>query len=302
MGHIKPDWIAVDWGTSNLRAWAMASDGGILAEATSPKGMGQLSPCAFEPTLLTLIDHWLPEDHVTPVIACGMVGARQGWIDAGYEWVPGPAHAANPLTIAPTQDPRLSVYIIHGLKQVDPADVMRGEETQIAGLLAQHPNYDGLVCLPGTHSKWATLTAGQVSTFTTFLTGEMFDVLATHSVLKYSVQTEDWDDAAFAQAVQEARQAPAQVLARLFSVRATGLVGEQSPAAARATLSGLLIGAELAALPHDLSNTPVALIGQSSLAKAYTVALTQAGARVTPFESTALTLAGLRQAYGRLQS
>jgi 2-dehydro-3-deoxygalactonokinase len=181
--HQRPDWIAVDWGTSNLRAWAMRADGTVLAEAGSDKGMGRLQPHEFEPTLRDLIAPWT--DRPTRVIACGMVGARQGWVEAPYAPVPGePLHAG--LARAPS-GPDLQVGIIPGLSQSDPPDVMRGEETKVAGFLAQNPGWDGVLLLPGTHPKWILLSAGEVVAFRTALTGEMFAALSAHTVLRHSV-------------------------------------------------------------------------------------------------------------------
>ncbi|MEO8531980.1 MAG: 2-dehydro-3-deoxygalactonokinase, partial [Deltaproteobacteria bacterium] len=151
------DWIAVDWGTSSLRCWAMSADGQILAEASSDQGMGVLKPDAFEGALLALVGDWL--DRAVPVIACGMVGARQGWVEAAYRTVPA-TPIGLPMTRPKVNDLRLSVYIVPGLSQAKPADVMRGEETQIAGFLALNKDFDGVIALPGTHTKWARVIGG----------------------------------------------------------------------------------------------------------------------------------------------
>ena len=241
-------WIAADWGTSTLRVWAMNADGQHLAEASSNQGMAALTPELYEPALLALVSDWLPEGQTTPVIACGMVGARQGWIEAAYTATPCPPLAAAHCITAPTNDPRLAVRIIPGLKQLTPPDVMRGEETQIAGFLASHPDFAGTVCLPGTHTKWVDLAGGRVQSFRTMMTGEVFALLSQQSVLKHSL-ADGWDDAAFAKAFDTAITEPETLASRLFSLRAASLVGEPNPVAARATLSGWLIGAEFAAVP-----------------------------------------------------
>ena len=190
------DWIAVDWGTSNLRAWAMGPSG-PLAEATSDDGMGRLKPDEFEPALLRLIDPWLPplstNAPVTPVLACGMVGARQGWREAAYRTVPCTPVDAAAILHVPTQDQRITFHIAPGLRQDSPADVMRGEETQVAGVLAMQPGFDGVICAPGTHSKWIQVSAGEVVSFQTYMTGELFALLATQSVLRHGM-TDGWDE------------------------------------------------------------------------------------------------------------
>lgn len=293
-GMVKPDWIAVDWGTSNLRAWAMSNAGEILAESSSDDGMGSLKRDQFEPALLNLAGTWLGND--TPVIACGMVGSRQGWQEAPYRTVPTPP-CGETLTHVKTLDPRLSVHLISGLKQTSPADVMRGEETQIAGFLAANKDFDGIICLPGTHTKWARISAEECVNFQTFMTGEIFATLSENSVLQHSVQSDDWDDAAFADAIDDAISRPEKLAARLFSLRAEFLLNDLSPASARARLSGFLIGAELAASRPYWLGQDIVIIGAKDLATLYATALRQQGCDPKTPEAQNLTLAGLSAAY-----
>jgi 2-dehydro-3-deoxygalactonokinase len=288
------DWIAADWGTSTLRVWAMAADGSPLAEASSAQGMASLTREQYEPALLALCGGWLAPGQTIPVIACGMVGARQGWVEAPYTATPCAPLAAEHCIAAPISDPRLAVRIIPGLKQLTPPDVMRGEETQIAGFLAQHPGFEGSLCLPGTHTKWVEITAGQVQSFRTMMTGELFALLSQQSVLKHSL-AEGWDDTAFATAFDAAITEPETLASRLFSLRAASLVGAPDAVAARATLSGWLIGAEFAAVP--LPQGPVAVIGAAALARLYRQGLHQVGQRVIAVDAAAVTLQGLTQAY-----
>lgn len=290
--QITPDWIAVDWGTSNLRAWAMDASGKVLAEATSQEGMGKLARDGFEPALLRLIGPWL-DNGPAPVFACGMVGSRQGWCEAPYRSVPcTPLDPAAQVT-APTNDPRLSVHIAPGLKQTQPADVMRGEETQIAGALSLMPGYDGILCLPGTHSKWAQISAGEVVSFQTFMTGEMFALLSEASVLRHGLQGDGWDDTAFEVAVSDALSRPERLGARLFALRAEGLIAGLAPPAARARLSGLLIGTELAAARPYWLGQRVTLVGAAKLSAAYARALKAQGIDAQHLSVTDCTLAGL---------
>src|ERR1700712_536906 len=108
-------WIAVDWGTSNLRAWAMDSDGQVIAEASSGKGMAKLNRDGFEPALLELINDWLMEDRQTPVIACGMVGARQGWIEAAYRQTPCRPVLSETVASTVPPDPQLQGTVLPGV-------------------------------------------------------------------------------------------------------------------------------------------------------------------------------------------
>ena len=294
---IAAHWIAVDWGTSNLRAWAMGP-GEILAHASSEKGMGKLRPDQFEAALLEVVAPWL-SDH-TLILACGMVGARQGWVEAAYRAVPCTPMDPAGLTRVPTHDPRLDVRIAPGLSQDRPADVMRGEETQLAGALALYPGFDGVFCLPGTHAKWAQVSAGEVVSFQTYMTGELFALLSTQSVLRHSLTAEGWDDAGFDAGLSEALSRPDRIAARLFSLRAEGLLHGLTAPQARARLSGLLIGIELAgARPYWLGQE-VKLIGAESLAAAYARALSSQGLRTERLDATACTLAGLSALHAKL--
>lgn len=295
------DWIAVDWGTSNLRAWALGQ-GQILDHATSNEGMGSLTREDFEPALLRLINGWLPRGKVTPVIACGMVGSRQGWIEAPYRATPcTPVDPAN-LMAVPTRDPRLKMQIVPGLQQGQPADVMRGEETQIAGALALNPDFDGVLCLPGTHNKWVHVSAGEVVSFQTFMTGELFALLSTQSVLRHGMAGEGSDDAAFDLGLSDALSRPDRIGAKLFSLRAEGLLNGLPPVAARSRLSGLLIGVELAAAKPYWLGQPVSIIGNEGLARAYARALAAQGAAPHILPATDCTLAGLAAARAKEQS
>lgn len=288
--EIAPAWIAVDWGTSNLRAFAMGADG-VMAEAASGEGMGTLARDGFEPALLRLVGPWLHGP--VEVVACGMVGSRQGWHEAPYRAVPcGPVDGAT-LTAVPVRDARLRLRIVPGLKQVSPADVMRGEETQIAGALALRPGFDGVLCLPGTHSKWVHVSAGEVVSFQTCMTGELFALLSGQSVLRHGMVGEGFDDGAFDAALSDALSRPERLAARLFGLRAEGLLAGLTPATARARLSGLLIGIELAATRAYWLGQPVTIVGADRLSGLYARALAAQGVEARAIPAAEATLAGL---------
>lgn len=291
------DWIAVDWGTSTLRIWALGRDDTVLASAVSQEGMGSLAPGDYEPVLVSHIQNWLPETTTSPVpvIVCGMAGAKQGWKEASYRQMPCSAVSSGDLTHVSTGDPRLAVSIVPGVCQMEPADVMRGEETQLAGLAARLGSFDATVCLPGTHSKWACLENGRIAGFRTFMTGELFSIIASHSILRHSIASEGENIIAFSSAVEEMLADPASLTGALFEIRASGLLGGMDGFAARSRLSGLLIGAELAAMRSQWNGRSVHLVGAGDLVDAYAMSLEAAGARPVREEVEALTLAGLRQ-------
>lgn len=313
------DWIAVDWGTSNLRAWAMTSamsaSNTAYASTRSADGMGRLARDQFEAALLNLVNPWLYSnksgtDKIT-AIACGMVGARQGWIEAPYAKVPCPAlpdGLTDGLLEAPVADPRIRVYIVPGICQDSPADVMRGEETQIAGFLRPNPDWEGVICLPGSHTKWVRIKVGQVVRFQTFMTGELFSTLASQTVLRHTIASKGWDEAAFLDALGDALNQPQHIAARLFSLRAEDLLNGLDGGCARARLSGILIGAELVAARTYWSTQPgqpeqaVAIIGTGTLAQLYARALATQSISANIADDQQMTLGGLITAYTRLNT
>lgn len=311
--HERLAWIAVDWGSSHLRAWAMDAQGAVLARGSSDKGMLGLTPPAYEPALLETVGDWLPASGRVPVWVCGMAGARQGWREAAYLPLPARLDQLARGAVAPAvHDPRLRVHLLPGLCQhADEVgrgfDVMRGEETQLAGLVAREPCFSGLACLPGTHAKWVWLEAGTVMRFATFLTGELYGLLASQSVLRHSVADADLDESgcreAFADAVREAAADPGRFSQRLFGLRAADLLDDSLPhdqtrrARLGARLSGLIIGLELSTLTDELpSDASVTLIGNAALCARYALALQVLGRNSRHLDGETAVLAGLELA------
>ncbi|MCE8018072.1 2-dehydro-3-deoxygalactonokinase [Halomonas sp. MCCC 1A17488] len=302
-------WVAVDWGSSHLRAWGLDERGEVLARAGSDKGMLTLAPQEYEPALLEAIGDWLSASGRVAVWVCGMAGARQGWREAAYLPVPTRLDDLARGAVAPVlRDARLEVHLLPGLCQHADAtgrdfDVMRGEETQLAGLVAREPGFSGLVCLPGTHAKWAWLEAGTVMRFATALSGELYRLLASRSVLRHSVAEAGLDAPgcreAFVGAVREAAAEPGRFAQRLFGLRAADLLDDSLPAGearrARlgARLSGLVIGLELAGMQCELPATPVTLVGSAALCERYALALETLGHAGRRLDGDTAVLAGL---------
>ena len=291
-GHPAPAWIAVDWGTTHLRAFAMGP-AGVLAEAESDDGMATLARDGYEPALMRLVAPWLAQAAPVDIIACGMVGSRQGWLEAPYRDTPCAPLDPPTLVTVPLADPRLTLRLVPGLRQVRPADVMRGEETQIAGALAAMPGFDGVLCLPGTHSKWVHVSAGEVVSFQTCMTGELFALLSTQSVLRHGMAGDGWDEHSFINALSDAMSQPERFSARLFSLRAEALIAALPAAAARARLSGLLIGIELATTRPYWLGQQVVIVGAPKLAATYAAALAAQGVVARTLPAAACTIAGL---------
>ncbi|WP_425073308.1 2-dehydro-3-deoxygalactonokinase [Sagittula sp. S175] len=228
----------------------------------------------------------------TPVLICGMAGAAGGWAEAGYLRAPAAFAALAGAAIRLDISGR-DIRILPGMSTLTPApDVMRGEETQLMGLARDS---ETLVCLPGTHSKWALCAGNGLRSFTTYMTGEIYEVMANHSLLARMLD-EGWDAESFATAVREALEAPAAVWHRFFGLRASAVLGEAVPASARARLSGLLIGAEVAAARAQFGSGVATLVAGGVMAQSYTIALEAAGFAVTLRDSDEVTSRGLIRA------
>lgn len=262
--------IGVDWGTTNVRAWLMDSNGDALDQRSSSEGMASLQSDAFAGALERLTLAW-PD---RPVLVCGMAGARQGWLEAPYISSPATSEAlAANLTRAPVAR---EVWIIPGVAARDSdgrlSDVMRGEETQAVGIA---PDGRAKLICPGTHSKWIRMEHGAVHDFRTFMTGELHALLGTHSVLRNSLGADARLDDVFREAVRDMLEGQ-QLSAALFSVRVRALDNRATPQECASRLSGLLIGAEIQAGMAQFGRCPVILVGTGNLSALYAGALGEA--------------------------
>ena len=266
--------IALDWGISSLRASLLDDDGRVLRTRAESWGITQGSTSTFAALFHAMTAEW----HCAgvPALASGMIGSVNGWVNAPYCTAPaGPDDLAAALTVVP--DTLLSIVpgvATHG----DRPDVMRGEETQIVGALALRPHLrsHSLLVLPGTHSKWAQVTDGRITGFTTYMTGELFAVLRDHSILGRAIVAATSNEAsaaeAFARGVLAAQAEPAGLAALLFSTRALVITNRLPASASLDYLSGLLIGDELRC-GLMRAGRPAALVGDEALCARYVVAL-----------------------------
>lgn len=269
----KPAFIAVDWGTSSFRLWLIGEDGSILAERRSGEGMTTAAPAGFAKILQTHLDAISAPSDI-PVIVCGMAGARQGWVEAGYIDTPTSLSAILTGAVAVPGQSR-DVRILPGLAQraKDAPDVMRGEETQLLGAIAADAKGEQIVCMPGTHSKWVRVVDGRVTGFSTFMTGELFDVMTKHSILSHAVSgAADMpaDAAAFEAALKAAFEKPQLATNLLFTARSGQLLHGTTAAGAQALISGTLIGAEIAgALSSAGQGAAITLVASGRLQALY---------------------------------
>jgi len=295
----EPAYVAVDWGTSSFRLWLVDRAGGVLAERRSDEGMLAAAKTGFPAVLQAHLTAVEAPDHL-PVLVCGMAGAKTGWVEAGYVDTPAPLAAVLKQAVRVPGGAR-DIRILPGIAQRDAAapDVMRGEETQLLGALGLDAAGEALVCMPGTHSKWVRVRGGSVERFSTFMTGELFSVISRETILSLAVAGADEaeDVASFKAAVKAAYAAPAFAANLLFGARSRQLLFGGTPAEARETLSGTLIGVELAAgLSGTVPQAGVALIASGRLAMLYQLAFEALSVTAGPVDADEAVRRGLSMA------
>jgi 2-dehydro-3-deoxygalactonokinase len=288
--------VAVDWGTSSFRGWLMSAGGEVLAESRGTEGMLHCSSTGFAPVLRDHLARLGAPDEL-PVLICGMAGARQGWVEAPYLKTPTRLDALHEGAVR--IDAATDIRILPGIAQAraDRPDVMRGEETQLLGVT--EPDFTGLVCIPGTHSKWIRIESGRVVAFSTYMTGELFSVLSQHSILVHAVEAgpPSAESQPFRDGLAMAEAAPTGLTASLFRLRAAQLLGFEQRADGAARLSGLLIGAEIADAAHQHgAQQRLRLIGAGALGGLYEAALREAGFNVRVVDAEAASRRGLAKA------
>ena len=288
---MSPQLLALDWGTSSLRAFLMG-DGQVLETRQSPQGIQHLPQAGipgYQQALAQIAADWLHAWPALPIVACGMVGSAQGWKEAPYVPCPADIHTlvARGVTVASGLGPAILIApgVLFDMPEALP-DVMRGEEIQIAGALQLNPAWArrAWMLLPGTHSKWALIEDGLIVRSTTYLTGELFAILKAHSILGRLMPADApqaVDTQAFVLGVNTARHsAPGDLSHQMFATRTLGLTGRLPPAALSDYLSGLLIGHELLSGLARVSGTasaPLIMIGAPPLCARYAHALSLMG-------------------------
>lgn len=272
--------IGVDWGTTTFRAALMDAGGTVLDRVESRNGLASVENRGFEAALDGAIGRWDSAARLA-VIASGMVTSRTGWVETPYRPCPaGADELATALTSITTAAGR-SVSFVTGMsfRHADGApDVMRGEETQVAGLAGLG---ERLVVLPGTHSKWAHVRDGRIIAFRTAMTGDAFAALKDHTILRLTTGTSGGHPAgAFAAGVRSGfAGGGAGLLGRLFRLRAGALLGDYPAGETAERLSGLMIGTEIAEARDFAPGLagPVVIVGGAELAARYGAAFDTLG-------------------------
>lgn len=275
--------IAVDWGTTNRRAYVIAN-GEVVTTERDDRGVLSIPAGGFPAAVAEL----RARHGGLPVLLAGMVGSNRGWHDAGY--VPAPASIAQ--IAARLVSPAPDVAIVPGVCRDEGGrqDVMRGEEVQLLGAVAAGlAPESALLCQPGTHAKWAIMKQGALADFTTAMTGEMFALLKAHSLIGSEMAGEVEDGDSFREGV--AASADRDLLSALFGVRAASVLGARAPGAAAAYVSGLLLGTDCRA--RTAPGQTVHLLADGLLARLYAAAIAIVGGEAIVIDSHAAFVAGI---------
>ena len=298
MGQKSMRWadgfIAVDWGTTNRRAYLIDGSGQCTNEFEDRKGVLSVAAGAF-PDAVSEIRQRLGDK---PLLLAGMVGSNRGWKEARY--VPCPAGLDDLAAALVWAGEREAIVPGVSYSKNERADVMRGEEVQLLGAIAAGSvDPDGLVCHPGTHNKWATLREGKISEFRTVMTGELFSLLKDHSILSDLLQSPVELNESFRAAARHAITHEA-LPADLFSVRSRVLLGQAKKEDAASYASGLLIGADVRVGLSYPTGANIAVIGRPELTRLYATAIAEAGRTAVELDGERSFLAGIHEIAKRI--
>lgn len=276
------DWIALDWTATCRRVWVMRGRD-VLDEIVDS------GPRVAEPAAILALVAGRHGGQAVPVMACGPLGPVRD------------AVPCTPLSGGFWQidlgDPRVALHAIPGLAQAKPADMMQGDETRVAGFLSLNPGWDGVICLTGESSRWVHVSAGEVISFRSFLSGSLLSALAAGTVLGRWLDAPGLDTGAFSDAVVDGLSRPEQILARLWSVHADATLQGLPAEIARARILGGLIGAELAATRPFWLGQQLAVMGEGEMPRLYVDALGAQGAAATQADAARMTRQGLIAAW-----
>lgn len=281
-------YIAVDWGSTHLRAWRFAQ-GKCIDRLHLPGGVAQLASGEAPALFARHIAPWRQHAAI-PVVMAGMIGSDAGWCPVPYLSCPASLHEV----AAQLRQVEEQIWIVPGLKLECDGEysVMRGEETQLFGAM-QLARSDCYV-MPGTHSKWVNVTGERIVRFSTAMTGELYHLLMNHSLIGKGLPAQQPDDAAFTEGLERGLAAPSLV-DELFTARAARVLGALAAASVGEMLSGLLIGAEAAAFSRQFRPQQVTLVASPPLGSRYQQAFARLGITVTPCDGEKVFLEGVRR-------
>jgi len=279
--------VAIDWGTTNRRIFLLDRNGAVVRREADSLGVTAIPPGGFPAEIAELRRRFGD----VPFLLAGMIGSNRGWVEAPYLPCPVTLDALRKSLL--WVEPGRTAIVPGACVDADRADVMRGEEVQSLGAVAAGlAAPDALLCLPGTHAKWARVEAGRLTGFRTVMTGEMFALLRNHSLLAPQLNCEVVDGPAFREGVALGLRDGA-VLADLFGTRARIVLGRLAPQDAASYVSGLLLGADLRIGLEDAPDGPIGLIGDPALTRLYAAALDESGRLHQEVDGERAFLAGM---------
>jgi 2-dehydro-3-deoxygalactonokinase len=288
--------IAADWGTTNRRAYRIDSTGKCFDEFEDDKGVLSVPSGGF-PAAVAEIRERLGD---LPLLLAGMIGSNRGWKEAPY--VPTAAGIDDLVKALVWTGEREA--IVPGVSHISNgrADVMRGEEVQVLGAVAAGlVGQEAVVCHPGTHNKWVQLHRGAIHNFGTVMTGELFSLLKSHSILSDLLQSPVEPNDAFKKGVQRALERD-MLPAQLFGVRAGVLLGQAKKEDAASYTSGLLIGTDVRIGMSWPLAASVAIMGRPELTRLYATAIEAAGRDSIIIDGEQCFLAGIQEIAKRIDA
>jgi 2-dehydro-3-deoxygalactonokinase len=267
--------VAIDWGTSSFRGYLLGKDGRIIEKIRDDCGILRVPDGDFDSVLDQQLNRFTGALGDPTILCSGMITSKNGWLETPYVTCPAGIEelAANLKQLESRQ--RGKIYFVPGVCQYKPhTDVMRGEESQLAGLEIKGKQ---LVILPGSHSKWVELSDGRIQRFFTCLTGELFEAVSNHTILRFLPQLAN-DQEQFLRGVRHGyQQRGAGLFSTLFQMRARMLLTEE--AEGRDYLSGLFLGTEIGE-GMDGGFRPdgeIVILGREELTVLYQLALAELG-------------------------
>ncbi len=277
--------LSCDWGTTSFRLnYVDAKKGRIIGRISSPEGIkavykewtnysGPFNRIDFYLSLLKkkikILETKVRADLSScRVIISGMASSSVGIKELPYSRLPLNMQTPNLHVEQLPESPHLpnDVYLVSGLRTDN--DVMRAEETQLIGLDSIYGLETGTYLLAGTHCKHVSVQNRRAVDFKTFMTGELFELISTQSILSQSVSAPESASTGneFEQGVQQI--ADGNLLHNLFGVRTRDLLHHIDHSTNAEYLSGLLIGAELADLTKSRSDE-ILIFGSTKLQQLY---------------------------------
>jgi 2-dehydro-3-deoxygalactonokinase len=284
--------IALDWGTTRARAFLISETGEVLQRRSADQGIQSVPAGGYPAAFEALAGDFRCASPDAAIVLAGMVGSRNGWVEAAYVACPASPDEIAAAGLQVTLVDGAPATVLPGLSCDDGAfDVMRGEETLIVGLGLE----DGIACLPGTHSKWAEIRGGRIVRFASFMTGEVYGLLRQHSILARLAEEPAGDDAAVgASRGFAAANRPGGLLNTAFSARTEVLGGRMNGGAVGPYLSALLVAHEIASASALFGGQqPVQLVADGVLADSYSAGFEAAGVKTAITTPEAAFIAGV---------